>query len=155
MLSQVEKASRYDAGIYCNCLDVGSIHLYTPILSLSRLEFHLVIEIRSRHPLQAGSDQAQTGGERKTKAALKRRGAQHPAVARLRADCEEHLGHYLMSRLRGEADMPEELQEACAIRHQWLLGRIAELRRSECPRAQNRRCMSDASLLSTIRGASC
>ena len=101
------------------------------------------------------SEQAQAGGERKTKAALKRRGAQHPAVAKLRAECEEHLGHYLMSRLRGEADMPEELQEACAIRRQWLIGRIAELRRSESPRAQSLRYMSDASLLFAIRGASC
>ena len=83
--------------------------------------------------LQVGNGQAQTGGERKTKAALKRRGAQHPAVAKLRADCEEYLGSYLMSRLRGEADMPEELQEACGIRHQWLLARTAELRRCRRP----------------------
>lgn len=82
--------------------------------------------------MQVGSGQAQPGSERKTKGALKRRGAQHPAVAKLRVDCEEYLGSYLMSRLRGETHMPEELREACAIRHQWLLARLAELRRCRC-----------------------
>ncbi len=37
--------------------------------------------------------------ERKAKAALKRKGAEHAAVAKLLACSEENLGHYLMSRI--------------------------------------------------------
>ena len=37
--------------------------------------------------------------ERKAKAAPRRKGAEHAAVAKLTANTEENLGHYLMSRI--------------------------------------------------------
>ena len=51
--------------------------------------------------LQAETEQAQTPVDRRGKAIPKRKGPQHPMVARMLSECEDYLGHYLMSRLRG------------------------------------------------------